>query len=386
MGIHGLTKLYNKVEKQQSLLNLQGKHILIDAIYLLYKQGIGQSVNTNKSSHLLLLFNFTTNLLSKGIIPIFVFDGDIPNEKNDTIIKRRLIKEKANEKCNIIVNKTTSEYYTNLKKSFHMSYKDIEKSKQFLVYLGVPVIQAPSEADSQLAALSNAYCNEIIGIITQDSDVLLYGGSNLITNFCLKQNTISVINRLQILQNLLEDANTIRTKHNLSLFTNFTHENFLDYSILLESDYSVNNSIQLLNTTNKEKINLFFQWFVINNLNIQNTIQYIINLNNSDYIVPDNYFNTWKQTKEIYLNATIINPFDIPTDSLNLKIPDITNIKKMLDIHTLDKDITYKLNILSNTHLVLQNMNNDKYNNLPTFRSYKYKLYLKKLNTYLNVM
>ena len=116
MGIKNLLKFLNSfpdliVEKK--INQYSGKKIAIDISILLYQVVIsvrnsGADLVNKKgkiTSHILGLFNKTTKLLIKGIIPVYVFDGKPPEIKRRILDMRKNVRKKAEEKMANAVSK-----------------------------------------------------------------------------------------------------------------------------------------------------------------------------------------------------------------------------------------------------------------------------------------
>ncbi|MBT3324068.1 flap endonuclease-1 [archaeon] len=190
MGI----KLTDLVEKKPLKWDqLKGKKLAIDAQNVIFqflssiRQQDGAPLtddNGNITSHLIGLFSRVPNLMQKGITPIFVFDGEAPELKENIRIIRRKTKAKAKE--NYIHAKEEEDFEQMHKYSRQLSVLNedmIEESKELLNALGLPTVQAPSEAEAQCAHM----CKKKIvwATASQDFDTLLFGSPKLIQNLTL---------------------------------------------------------------------------------------------------------------------------------------------------------------------------------------------------------
>ncbi|KAG7171319.1 Flap endonuclease GEN 1-like, partial [Homarus americanus] len=116
-------------------------------------------------------------LLKAGVLPVFVLEGDAPRLKWNTITSRnqRNFHHSAPSKN------------VSLKTGKRSQFKSILKQcGELLDLLGVPWVQALGEAEATCAALN--YHQMVKGVITQDSDVFLYGGHTVFRNFTANQN------------------------------------------------------------------------------------------------------------------------------------------------------------------------------------------------------
>lgn len=138
-------------------------------------------------------------------------------EYNNKEYKSTIIKKKIKE-----INNTSIEYKKedNFQLTLPPKYKETLKSsishfKQILDIFNIPYIDSIEESDSQLAYLQmNGF---IDSIISDDNDILLYGGTNIYKNWTKESKKIK-----------LEDVNK-----------EYTQEDLIKLSILLGSDYTI---------------------------------------------------------------------------------------------------------------------------------------------------
>ncbi|KAL2770452.1 DNA excision repair protein ERCC-5 [Daubentonia madagascariensis] len=98
MGVQGLWKLLECSGRQVSPETLEGKILAVDISIWLNQALKGvrdHHGNAIENAHLLTLFHRLCKLLFFRIRPIFVFDGDAPLLKKQTLAKRRLRKDSA---------------------------------------------------------------------------------------------------------------------------------------------------------------------------------------------------------------------------------------------------------------------------------------------------
>ncbi|EAZ51576.1 flap endonuclease 1 [Cryptosporidium parvum Iowa II] len=188
MGIKGLTKFLAdnapKSIQQQGIGSLLGKRVAIDASMWIYqflaaiREGSQWGNLTNSSgestSHINGMLSRTTRLLEAGIKPVFVFDGAPPEMKKDELTKRDERREKALaelEKAQEIGDEELIKKQS--VRTIHVTKKQVEDVKKLLGFLGMPCIDAPSEAEAQCAEL----CKDglVYGVVTEDADSLTFG-------------------------------------------------------------------------------------------------------------------------------------------------------------------------------------------------------------------
>lgn len=272
----------------KSLGDYYGKRLGIDANMLLYKllaKNIGflyykykdnitietlKILEENYEMFYIKLVDLISFAYSKYNIKfVFVFDGKTPDIKKSTVQTRKLDRESAitnldnfNEKINDIldscennipleiiiednetdnVNISDSSEEVNLNnlskediirrkkklllKSLHLTSKLIKSVKEFLTDCGIPYIDAPFEADTQLAWLSQN--NFIDGVITNDYDILTFGGRVMIMDFwnCTKKN---------LNEKLIKEINLKNFLRNINL----EYNQFVELCVLMGTDYS----------------------------------------------------------------------------------------------------------------------------------------------------
>ncbi len=177
-------------KEELKLESLKGKKIGIDAYNTLYQflttiRGIdGEPLKNSQgeiTSHLSGLFYRTSKLMEYGAMPVFVFDGKAPIEKEETRRKREEIKTDAEDKYKKALEDGDLEEARKFAgRTARLTEKMREEAKELLGYMGVPWIQAPSEAEGQCAVMVRK--GELFGSVSQDYDSLLFGCPLLFRN------------------------------------------------------------------------------------------------------------------------------------------------------------------------------------------------------------
>ena len=176
------------IKKVLSLEDLRGKSLAVDAQNYLYQflslirmqNGTPlQDSHGNFTSHLAgLLFRSTRLIHDYDMYLVFVFDGPPPRLKQKEITKRREMREKATREWQDALK--TGDYATAFSKavmSSHLTRPMIEDSKRLLQLLGIPFVQAPSEAEAQAAYM--AQVGDVWAASSKDYDSLLFGAPRL---------------------------------------------------------------------------------------------------------------------------------------------------------------------------------------------------------------
>ncbi|MFH1240433.1 MAG: flap endonuclease-1 [Candidatus Diapherotrites archaeon] len=185
------TAIGELLEKEEfSLEYLEGKLVGVDSFNILYqflssiRSYDGTPLMDSKgrvTSHITGLLYRTTNLLQKGIKPIFVFDGEPHILKEETRNERKKIRTDAKEKYEQAKEEGDAEKAKKYaQQSVQLTSEMIEESKKLLQLMGLPVIQAPSEGEAQASHMVAQ--GKIYGCVSQDYDSLLFGAKRLLRN------------------------------------------------------------------------------------------------------------------------------------------------------------------------------------------------------------
>jgi len=179
--------------KEIDLETLNGKTIVLDTYNILYqflttiRGRDGTLLMDSKgdvTSHLVGLFSRTTSLMQKGINPIFVFDGKPPKLKQKTHEQRSALKSEAEKKfleAKEEGNKEDMKKFAS--RTTRLSKDMVEESKELISYLGLPVVQAPSEGEAQAAHMVKQGKGFAVG--SQDFDSLIHGATKLARNLSI---------------------------------------------------------------------------------------------------------------------------------------------------------------------------------------------------------
>lgn len=176
-----------------SFKQLLNKKLAIDAMNTTYqflsiiRQRDGTPLKDSKgrtTSHLSGLYYRTTNWLSQGLEPIFVYDGQPPQLKAVESTKRRKRREEAREEWKKLKEEgKMEEAYVKATQSSKVNKEMIEESKNLLDAMGVAWIQAPSEGEAQAAWMNRE--GKVYAVGSQDYDSLLFGCEKMVRNLSI---------------------------------------------------------------------------------------------------------------------------------------------------------------------------------------------------------
>ena len=232
MGIKGLTQLVKKNSPQsiehEALYKMKDKCIAIDTSIFLYKslmnvRSKGDYLRNSEGkvvSHIQGLYYKTNQLLTFGIIPIYIFDGKPPQEKSDCIKARVKKVEECKQK---IENTENEEEKKALEKgTIRIKKEYIDDLKHMFSLMGVSYIHAPGEAEAYASELCRL--GFVDAVMTEDMDTLSYGCPQLFRSCIDKSIKRPDIVTIFNFQSILEDFK-------------MNHDEFIDMCILCGCDY-----------------------------------------------------------------------------------------------------------------------------------------------------
>ena len=178
-----------------SLKDLVGKKIAVDFSNCVYqflssiRQQNGELLRDSKgrvTSHLMGIWTRFSDLMSMDLKLAIVFDGKAPELKLREQEKRAERKVKAeNEYKKAVEEKDVDKMYKFAKRTSRLNHEIIDESKELIKAMGLPIIQAPSECDAQMAFMNER--EDVWACATTDFDPFLHGAPRCITNLTLSQ-------------------------------------------------------------------------------------------------------------------------------------------------------------------------------------------------------
>ncbi|XP_028917521.1 flap endonuclease 1 [Ornithorhynchus anatinus] len=291
MGIHGLAKLIADVApgaiRENDIKSYFGRKVAIDASMSIYqfliavRQGgdVLQNEEGETTSHLMGMFYRTIRMVENGIKPVYVFDGKPPQLKSGELAKRgerRAEAEKQLQRAQDAGAEEDVEKFT--KRLVKVTKQHNDECKQLLRLMGIPYLEAPSEAEASCAALVKA--GKVYAAATEDMDCLTFGSPVLMRHL-----TASEAKKLPI-----QEFHLSRVLQELGL----TQEQFVDLCILLGSDYC--ESIRGVGP--KRAVDLIRQ---------HKSIEEIVRrLDPKKYTVPDNWMH--EEARRLFLEPEVVDP------------------------------------------------------------------------------
>jgi len=177
------------VRRVLGLEDLRGKSFAVDGNNYLYqflavvRMPDGTPLKDSKgnvTSHLVgLMFRSTRLIVEYDMDLVFVFDGEPPELKEREILRRRKLREKAVLEWQRALE--AKDYATAFSKAVvtsRLTKPLIQDAKTLLELLGIPFVQAPSEAEAQIAFM--ALKGDVWAASSKDYDALLFGAPRLL--------------------------------------------------------------------------------------------------------------------------------------------------------------------------------------------------------------
>lgn len=236
MGIGRLMQLLKEKApgsiKKVNLSNFTGQVFALDASMSMYQFLIStQQIKTgfsiaelkdeqgNLTGHLLGLYNRTIFLMEHGIKPVWVFDGKPPEAKRNTLRGRKKRKEDAAK------NEEEAKDEGDMEKALKFANQTVRiteqmtnDAKKLIKLLGIPMIEAPSEAEASCSILCKN--KKVNAAATEDMDSLCFGCPLLIRDLSSKEEEVVTVNLEIALKEL-----------------DVTMDEFIDVCILCGCDY-----------------------------------------------------------------------------------------------------------------------------------------------------
>eukprot|EP00850_Spirogloea_muscicola_P020204 SM000209S06383 [mRNA] locus=s209:194250:197897:- [translate_table: standard] len=131
------------------------------------------------ASHLQGMFTRTIRLLEAGMRPVYVFDGQPPDLKKEELKKRFSKREDATEglaQAQEVGEKEAIEKYS--KRTVRVTKQHNDDCRRLLTLMGVPVVQAPSEAEAECAWLCKT--GKVYAVASEDMDSLTFGSTRFL--------------------------------------------------------------------------------------------------------------------------------------------------------------------------------------------------------------
>ncbi|KAJ5886420.1 Flap endonuclease 1 [Penicillium subrubescens] len=234
MGIKNLYQVISEnapdAIKTGEIKNHFGRKVAIDASMSIYSfliavRSEGQQLMSESgetTSHLMGMFYRTLRMVDNGIKPLYVFDGAPPKLKSGELAKRGARKAEATEAHEEAKETGTAEEVEKFsRRTVRVTREHNAECKKLLKLMGIPYIDAPTEAEAQCAVLARA--GKVYAAASEDMDTLCFETPILLRHLTFSEQRKEPIQEIH-LDKAMEGLNMDRKQ-------------FIDLCILLGCDY-----------------------------------------------------------------------------------------------------------------------------------------------------
>ncbi|KAL8640595.1 MAG: hypothetical protein Q9228_002507 [Teloschistes exilis] len=182
--VTGLLPLLKSIHKPCNLKKFAGQTIGVDAYGWLHRGTVACAIDLALGKPTTKFVEFSMHrvrmLIHFGVIPYMVFDGDYLPSKAATE-KDRSKRREESKRVGLELHRLgkISQAHLELQKAVDVTPEMARQLIDELKKLGVQYVVAPYEADAQLAYLEDK--GIIQGILSEDSDLLVFGANRLLT-------------------------------------------------------------------------------------------------------------------------------------------------------------------------------------------------------------
>jgi flap endonuclease-1 len=178
-------------KKSIEIVALSGRWVAVDAFNILYqflsiiRQRDGTPLMDSSgriTSHLSGLLYRTTNLMEAGVKVAFVFDGEPPSFKSETLQERAEVREKAHEAWEE-AKARGEDGFKYAQAASRINSEILDDARRLISAMGLPLVEAPSEGEAQAAYMAKKGTVYIAG--SQDYDSLLFGAPRVVRNLAI---------------------------------------------------------------------------------------------------------------------------------------------------------------------------------------------------------
>jgi flap endonuclease-1 len=237
------------------------------------------------TSHLMGMFYRTLRLIDYSIKPVYVFDGKPPVMKGGELAKRTARKEEAIKSAADMKETGTAEEIAKFeRRSVRVTREQNEEAKKLLTLMGIPIVEAPCEAEAQCAELAKT--GKVYAAASEDMDTLCYK-----TPYLLRHLTFSEARKEPI-----QEIDIAKVLEGLDM----DQKQFVDLCILLGCDYC--ESIRGVGPVTALKLIKEYE-------TIEGVIKHIEETPNSKYQVPEDW--PYEGARELFLNPDIIKGSEV---------------------------------------------------------------------------
>ncbi|KAK8050154.1 exo1 protein [Apiospora phragmitis] len=184
MGISGLLPLLKSIQKPTELKKFKGETLGVDGYGWLHRGAISCAIELAEGKptrkYVYYVMNRVRMMQHFGVNPYIVFDGDfLPSKAGEEASRAKRREESKASGLALLKAGKPSLAHRELQKAIDITPEMARAVIEELKKVDVPYIVAPYEADPQLVYLERQ--GIINGILSEDSDLLVFGAKRLIT-------------------------------------------------------------------------------------------------------------------------------------------------------------------------------------------------------------
>ncbi|OAA59841.1 DNA repair protein (XPGC)/ Rad [Niveomyces insectorum RCEF 264] len=198
MGISGLLPLLKSIQRPTELKKFAGETIAVDAYGWLHRGAISCAMELAQGKptrkYVDSVLNRVRMVQHFGVTPYLVFDGDFLPSKAATEASRAKRREQSRKAGQELVKAgNAKQAFLEFQKAIDVTPEMARHLIEELKKLGLPYVVAPYEADAQMVYLERH--GLVGGILSEDSDLLVFGAKRLLTKLDMHGHCIEINRR-----------------------------------------------------------------------------------------------------------------------------------------------------------------------------------------------
>ena len=288
------------------------------------------------TSHLMGMFYRTLRIVDNGIKPLYVFDGAPPKLKSGELAKRFQRKAEANEAHEEAKETGTAEEVEKFsRRTVRVTREHNDECKKLLTLMGVPYINAPTEAEAQCAVLART--GKVYAAASEDMDTLCFDSPVLLRHLTFseqRKEPIQEIHLDKVLEGLAmdrkqvgliihclllkHDASDAPSTYRLLLPPLTAFPQFVDLCILLGCDYL--DPIKGIGPNTALKL-------IREHGSLEAIVAHIQSESKPKYTIPADW--PYKDARDLFFHPDV-RPADHPDCEFQWNAPDVDGLVKYL--------------------------------------------------------
>ncbi|GFF27022.1 LOW QUALITY PROTEIN: flap endonuclease 1 [Aspergillus udagawae] len=308
--------------KAGDIKNHFGRKVAIVYDFLIAVRSEGQQLMSESgetTSHLMGMFYRTLRMVDNGIKPLYVFDGAPPKLKSGELAKRTARKAEATEAHEEAKETGTAEDVEKFsRRTVRVTREHNAECKKLLKLMGIPYIDAPTEAEAQCAVLARA--GKVYAAASEDMDTLCFEAPILLRHLTFSEQRKEPIQEIH-LNRTLEGLGMDRQQSHLMdmIFSCLLPvAQFIDLCILLGCDY--------LEPIPKVGPNTALR-LIREHGSLEKVVEAIESDPKKKYVIPENW--PYQDARELFLHPDV-READHPECDFKWEAPDVEALVEFL--------------------------------------------------------